>query len=153
MYHDVIRRQAVKPPRNRTGRAVFALRMRRALPLAALVAALLAPARAALAAPDAAGLRRAIVERLLPRRALHPNTHTTDFAIDGLGCITFTRREMRRLRYPGHAFVCEEAAGGQVLGAVLDRSGRVRCHVSGAYAGNACYDLDICGVADTLCLQ
>lgn len=82
-----------------------------------------------------------------------PHTHSTDFAGDGIGCITLTRSEMRSFGYPGHAFACEEAVAGEVLGAVLDRQGRRRCFIEGEYAGDDCYDLSICDVAETLCLH
>ena len=76
---------------------------------------------------------------------------TTDFAGQTLGCITLARWEMRRLRYPGHAFACEDAASGEVLGAVLTKSGNRKCLITGQYAGNDCYDLVICEVTDRLC--
>jgi hypothetical protein len=38
---------------------------------------------------------------------------------------------MRSFGYPGHAFACEEAAHGEVLGAVLDRRGQRRCFIEG----------------------
>jgi hypothetical protein len=50
----------------------------------------------------------------------------------------------------GHAFFCEDAFTEEVLGAVLNRSGVVRCRISGDYVGDGCYDFTICGVADSL---
>src|SRR5262245_32372182 len=116
------------------------------------------------AAERTEGLHRLVASRLPARRAQRagrsvgpragvPQTHATDFAGDGIGCITLTRREMRSFGYPGHAFACEEAAAGEVLGAVLDRNGRRRCLISGGYAGDDCYDLTICRVAETLCVR
>jgi hypothetical protein len=129
---------------------------------AGLVAALaLATATAAPAAPRP-GLHRLVAERLAAERgrgpaapptAGAPQTHSTDFAGTNIGCITLSRREMRRFGYPGHAFVCEEAAEGEVLGAVLDRQGFRRCLIEGAYAGDDCYTLTICRVAETLCVR
>lgn len=79
----------------------------------------------------------------------------TDFSGTNLGCITLRRGEMRGLGYPGHAFLCEEdlSGNGEVLGAVLNRSGRAICYITGNDAGDACYDLTICDTADTLCVR
>lgn len=82
-----------------------------------------------------------------------PQTHSTDFAGQTLGCITLKRFEMQDLGYPGHAFLCEDDASGETLGAVLSRTGRVVCHISGNYAGNDCYALTICDAPDTLCVR
>jgi len=114
----------------------------------------LAPGLRSAAAADAGGLGRAIATKLhAARQGIHPNTHATDFASDHIGCITLTRGEMRRLGYPGHAFACEEATAAEVLGGVLNRRGVVICHISGAYVGDGCYDLDVCETRDTLCVQ
>jgi len=130
-----------------------------------LCAALLTMALGSEAAAERTeGLHRLVATRLAARRAERsaqpadpgtgvPQTHATDFAGDAIGCITLTRREMRSYGYPGHAFVCEEAAAGEVLGAVLDRNGRRRCLITGGYAGDDCYDLAICGVSETLCVR
>lgn len=82
-----------------------------------------------------------------------PQTHSTDFAGETLGCITLRRYEMRDLGYPGHAFLCEDDASGEVLGAVLSRTGRVVCHISGQYTDDSCFDLTICDVDDSLCVR
>ena len=98
------------------------------------------------------GLGKLIAGKLLAQKAVpRPAIHTTDFAGDRIGCITLSRDEMRRFGYPGHAFVCEEAQTGEVLGAALTRNGFRICEIAGRYAGDGCYDLDICGVADGLC--
>jgi hypothetical protein len=109
-----------------------------------------------LAPPAHAGrteLASMLAARLLAKKSLTPRTHTTDFSIDQLGCITLTRRELRAFGFIGHAFVCEEPQSGAVLGAVLTRRGVVRCHISGWYAGDACYDLAICGDPETACVR
>ncbi len=115
------------------------------------------------AAERKAGLHRLLAGKLVERKARGrttadttagvPQTHSTDFAGDGIGCITLTRREMRSFGYPGHAFACEEAAAGEVLGAVLNRQGRMLCQIDGVYAGDDCYDLTVCDVAETLCVR
>src|SRR5262245_41710893 len=118
----------------------------------------------AAAGEPSAELRRLVARKLVAGRATRvappadastgvPQTHVTDFAGQGIGCITLTRREMRSFGYSGHAFACEEAAAGEVLGAVLDRDGRTRCRIAGRYAGDDCYDLTICRVAETLCVR
>ena len=126
---------------------------------AALVAATLALAGAAEPRP---GLHRLVAERLTAEKGRRPETppsagtpqiHATDFAGESIGCITLSRREMRRFGYPGHAFVCEEASQGEVLGAVLDRQGRRRCLIEGDYTGDDCYTLTICRVQETLCVR
>lgn len=110
------------------------------------------------------GLHRLLATRLLAAKAAPapstpaadagvPSTHTTDFAGEAIGCITFARREMRSFGYPGHAFACEEAGSGEVLGAVLNRVGRRLCTIEGVYAGDDCYDLTICDEPETLCLD
>lgn len=98
-------------------------------------------------------LARTLAARLLAEKSLSPRNHTTDFSTDELGCITLTSRELRAFGLRGHAFLCEDAGSGEVLGAVLNRSGVVRCHISGWYVGDACYDLDICGEPETACVR
>ena len=130
-----------------------------------LTAGLIAPtlATAAPAAPRP-GLHRLVAERLAAENAKRPGapsspttgtpqTHATDFAGTNIGCITLSRREMRRFGYPGHAFVCEEESQGEVLGAVLDRQGFRRCLIEGDYTGDDCYTLTICDVPETLCVR
>ena len=106
-------------------------------------------------ARDTHGLAQRLINKLIGRRAPRPRpqTHSTDFAGQTLGCITLERFEMRDLGYPGHAFLCEDDATGEVLGAVQSRTGRVICHVSGDYAGDDCYTLSICGEPDTFCVR
>ena len=111
--------------------------------------------------PDSHRLGELLVAKLHARHAVRSDAPTpaniddTDFAGSNLGCITLRRSEMRGLGYPGHAFLCEEAASGtgEVLGAVLDRRGRVICHITGNAAGDACYALTICDYSDTLCVR
>ena len=122
--------------------------MRGPLLAGVLAFALVAPARA-----GRSELASGLAARLLAKKALTPRTHTTDFAIDQLGCITLTARELRAFGFRGHAFVCEEPQSGAVLGAVLNHKGVVRCHVSGWYAGDTCYDLEICGEPETACVR
>jgi hypothetical protein len=128
------------------------------------VALLAATAGSVAAAEPKPGLHRLLARRLLEQKALRgqpsggadagvPQIHATDFAGEAIGCITLPRWEMRSFGYPGHAFACEEAAGGEVLGAVLDRLGRRRCLIEGAYAGDDCYELRICDVPETLCVR
>jgi hypothetical protein len=117
-----------------------------------LALALLLPGAGADGA-DRRGLARALAQRLAAQKALRPETHATDFAGEGLGCITLSAYELRRFGYRGHAFLCEVAASGEVLGAVLTRSGHVRCHIAGVYTGDLCYDFDICGIADAACIE
>ena len=122
--------------------------LRRGLLAAVLGLVLAAPARA-----GRADLASALAARLLAKKSLTPRTHTTDFSIDQLGCITLTVRELRAFGFAGHAFVCEEPQSGAVLGAVLNRKGVVRCHISGWYVSDACYDLAICGEPETACVR
>ena len=117
-----------------------------------LAAALLLPA-AVNAAPDRQGLGRALATKLSAEKALRPETHATDFAGDDLGCITLTAWELRNFGYRGHAFLCEATASGEVLGAVLNRAGQVRCYITGHYSADFCYTLNICGIPDTGCVQ
>ena len=115
---------------------------------AALVLALLGTAQAA---PDPAGFARAAASKLMTKK-VRPQTHDTDFQGDSLGCITFTSRELRYFGYAGHAFFCEDAGTGEILGAVQTRAGVVRCYISGDNVGDGCYDLTICGIADGACV-
>lgn len=122
--------------------------------------ALASLASAAAAAERKPGLHRMVAEKLLERKASRetrdagvPQTHVTDFGSDAIGCLTLPRWEMRSFGYPGHAFACEEAAGGEVMGAVLDRRGRTLCFIEGAYTGDDCYDLSICDESETLCVR
>jgi hypothetical protein len=103
-------------------------------------------------AADREAFARTIAERLIARN-LSAKTHTTDFQGDSLGCNTLTTWELRDLGYRGHAFFCEDAFTEEVLGAVLNRSGVVRCRISGDYVGDGCYDFTICGVADSVCVE
>ena len=100
---------------------------------------------------DPHGLGQAIAKRLVERRT-QSQTHATDFAGVDLGCIIMQRHELRPFGYPGHAMFCEADVSGEVLGAVMNRVGGQLCYVSGVYAGDLCYDLDICGFAETLCI-
>jgi hypothetical protein len=124
----------------------------RTLAIAGLVLALLMlppPAHAA----EKGAFAQALARKLFERRALHPEIHTTDFQGDSLGCITLTTAELRHFGYRGHAFLCESATTEEVLGAVLNRFGDVRCYISGDYVGDGCYAFTICGVADSACVQ
>ena len=103
-------------------------------------------------AADAEGLAHAAATKLLQEKSLRPQTHTTDFQGTSLGCITLTQRELHRFGYSGHAFFCENADTAEILGAVLNRRGVVRCRIDGAYVGDGCYDFTICGVADSACV-
>lgn len=130
-----------------------------------LLAAALVTATLGLASAEPRpGLHRLLAEQLLAEKTKKadtpsspatgtPQTHATDFAGTNIGCITLSRREMRRFGYPGHAFVCEEASEGEVLGAVLDRQGYRRCRIEGSYSGDDCYALTICNVSETLCVR
>ena len=117
----------------------------------AAIAIVLALFGTAPAATDPGGFARAAAEKLMMRK-VRPETHDTDFRGDSLGCITFTARELRHFGYAGHAFFCEDAASGEILGAVQTRAGYVRCLISGDYVGNACYDFTICGINDGICV-
>lgn len=123
-----------------------------------LIRRLLASGAVALALSSSAFAGRSelapvLAERLLAKKAIAPRTHTTDFATDQLGCITLTARELRGFGFRGHAFLCEDAGTGEVLGAVLSRSGLVRCHISGQYGGDGCYDFQMCGEPEAACVQ
>jgi hypothetical protein len=124
--------------------------MRTVVAIVGLVVGLLVGAAGA---AERGGFARGIAERLMVEKSLKPETHTTDFSGDSLGCITLTARELRDFGYAGHAFFCENAATGEVLGAVLGRYGRVYCYVSGDYVGDGCYDFTICDVADSACVN
>jgi hypothetical protein len=128
--------------------------MRAAHALAAALLALRSIGPPAVAA-DREAFARAVAEKLIAGKALSAKTrtHTTDFQGDSLGCITLITRELHHLGYRGHAFFCEDAFTEEVLGAVLNQSGVVRCHISGDYVGNRCYDFTICGVADSVCVE
>ena len=104
------------------------------------------------AEPDKHGLARALTDRLTTRR-LVPRTHATDFAGTELGCILLPRRELRPYGYPGHAFLCEDAQSGEVLGAVLNRRGARLCTIEGSYVDDLCYDFDICDIPETACVE
>lgn len=106
---------------------------------------------AAAAERDPHGLGQALAKRLVERRQ-QAQTHATDFAGVDLGCIILPRREIRPYGYPGHAFLCEADVSGEVLGAVLNPKGRQLCDIRGFYVGEFCYDFDICGFAETLCI-
>ena len=120
---------------------------------AAFVTLLVLLAAAPVSAVDPDGLGRALAGKLTARPRIAPETHTTDFGDAAIGCITLTRWELAQFGYRGHAFLCEEGATGEVLGAVLNRTGVVRCHIVGHYAGDGCYDFDICGIPDSACVQ
>lgn len=110
-------------------------------------------ASSALAA-DPRGAARELATALAERRMqLAARLHGTDFALDHVGCIVMPRAELRRWGYPGHAFACEEASAGEVLGAVLDRRGRRLCTIVGRYAGDDCYELTFCGTPERLCVH
>src|SRR6185503_17425120 len=72
---------------------------------------------------DPRGLAQALAKRLTARRTAPPAIHATDFQGTDIGCIILQRFELRPYGYPGHAFLCEVAGTGEVLGAVLARSG------------------------------
>jgi hypothetical protein len=101
---------------------------------------------------DSHGLAEAIAKKLHARRQYAASLGTTDFQGTDIGCIILPRRELRPFGYPGHGFFCEVAATGEILGGVVNRSGRQLCEIRGAYTGDSCYDFDICGVAETLCV-
>src|SRR5439155_25597325 len=92
--------------------------------------------------PDPRGLAIAALTKLRAKPGLRPETHTTDFGDDAIGCITFAQGELRVFGYRGHPFLCEEGASHEVLGAVQSRAGAVRCTITGDYAGDGCYDLE-----------
>ncbi len=121
---------------------------------AALVLLVTLGATPALARPrDPYGLGHALVVKLRGQPGIRPETHATDFGDDALGCITFAQWELRRFGYRGHAFVCEEGATHEVLGAVLGRTGVVRCQITGSYAGDGCFALEICDQPLRVCVE
>ncbi len=123
--------------------------------LAALAAVVLAGAVAlpvAAADRDPHGLAQLLAERLVARRHATRALSSTDFQGTGIGCIILPRRELRPYGYPGHGMFCEVAASGEVLGAVMNPKGRKLCEIRGAYVQNDCYDFDICGRAERLCV-
>lgn len=125
---------------------------RTALVLVLALASTAGPVRAG--HEDPAGLARAIARKLNARKAtITPKTHTTDFGSDLLGCITLARWELADFGYRGHAFFCEESVDGEILGAVLNRSGVVRCDIVGYHIGDGCYDFDICDYEETACVE
>ena len=133
--------------------------MRIAGSLAVLVFALsLTPADAA---TPKAGFGKVLATKLMAKKqtatqsgsVFRPETHATDFGTEALGCITLPRWELNDFGYAGHAFLCEEGATSEVLGAVLNRAGVVRCYISGVYIGDGCYDFDICDVPETACVE
>lgn len=84
--------------------------------------------------------------------AIHPEIHDTEITGTNIGCVTLSRREMRRFGYPGHAVFCEEASAGEVVGVVVNRRGNAICEIRGAYNNDAqCYDLTICNDVTSLC--
>jgi hypothetical protein len=104
---------------------------------------------------DSHGLAEAIVKKLHARRQYAASLDTTDFQGTDIGCIVMPRFELRRYRYPGHAMLCEVAATGEVLGAVLNKGGRRVCDITGAFLsdGTDCYAINICDNDETLCVQ
>jgi hypothetical protein len=136
--------------------------MRVACSFAVLVFAL--SLTAAEAATPKPGFGKALATKLMAKKqaaassdgagsAFRPKTHTTDFGSDAIGCITLTRWELNDFGYAGHAFLCEEGATSEVLGAVLSRTGVLRCYISGVYTGDGCYDFDICDIPETACVE
>jgi hypothetical protein len=119
------------------------------------------------AATPKAGLGKVVATKLMARKAppaaatpgaatgtvFRPETHTTDFGTEAIGCITLARWELRDFGYAGHAFLCEEGATGEVVGAVLNKAGVTRCYISGVYIGDGCYDFDICDIPETACVE
>jgi hypothetical protein len=103
--------------------------------------------------PDPHAFGSALVTKLRTKPGLHPETHATDFGDDALGCITFPQWELKQFGYRGHAFACEEGATHEVLGAVLNRAGAVRCYITGDYIGDGCFALEICGDPQDVCLE
>jgi hypothetical protein len=84
--------------------------------------------------------------------AIHPEIHDTEIMGTNIGCVTLSRREMRRFGYPGHAVFCEEASAGEVVGVVVNRRGNAICEIRGVYNNDEqCYDLTICNDVTSLC--
>ena len=126
----------------------------RTIRMLAILTALALPVNAALAAaPQSKALAQALAGKLRAHSAIAPQTHTTDFGDDAIGCITLARWELADFGYRGHAFLCEEGATEEVLGAVLNRAGVVSCYITGNYVGDGCYDFSICDIAETACVQ
>jgi hypothetical protein len=119
--------------------------------LATLLLGTLLGGVAAAADPDPHGLAKAIAERLAAKRRTAA-IHATDFQGVDIGCIILPRRELRPFGYPGHGFFCEAAVSGEILGGVLNRSGRQLCEIRGTYTADFCYEFDICGVPESLCV-
>jgi hypothetical protein len=109
---------------------------------------------AAAAERNPRGLAQELANRLTARRNAAA-IHATDFQGTDIGCIILQRYELRPYGYPGHAMLCEVNGTGEVLGAVMARSGRQLCDIAGAYIndGGFCYDFDICGTPETLCTE
>jgi hypothetical protein len=107
---------------------------------------------AAAGEPDPHGLAKLIAERLEAKRRTAALIQDTDIQGTDLGCSILPRRELRPFGYPGNGFFCEAGVSGEVIGGLLNRRGRQLCEIRGAYAGNACYDFDICGTPETLCV-
>ena len=124
------------------------------LPTSLIVALLLAGGLAAPARAerDPHGLAQDLAQRLETRRR-SAAIHATDFQGTDIGCIILPRRELRPHGYPGHGFLCEVNGTGEVLGAVLGSKGRKLCEIRGVYTNDFCYDFDICGYAERLCVQ
>ncbi len=122
--------------------------------LAALaLGTMLGTATAAVAVePDPHGLADAIARRFAARRRAKADLSATDFQGTDLGCIILLRRELRPYGYPGHGFFCEAAVSGEILGALVNKKGRELCEIRGAYSGDFCYDFDICGTPERLCV-
>ena len=118
-----------------------------------LLGTMLGGSVAAAAERDSRGLAEALAKRLKARREAS-RIHTTDFQGTDLGCIVLPRFELRQYGYPGHAFLCEAAVSGEVLGGVLNKKGRMICDIFGAFVddGANCYDFSICETPETLCI-
>ena len=100
---------------------------------------------------DPHGLAAALTKKLAARRTT-AGLSPRDVTGTDLACIVLPHSELRPFGYPGHAFLCEAAVSGEALGAVLNRSGRQLCEITGAYSGDLCYDVVICGYAERICI-
>lgn len=100
---------------------------------------------------DPHGLAEALAKKLASRRTT-TRLAPRDVSGTDLACIVLPHRELRPFGYPGHAFLCEAFVTGEALGAVLNRSGRQLCEITGTYAGDLCYDVVICGYAESICI-
>jgi len=100
---------------------------------------------------DPHGLATALAKKLAARRTT-ANLTPRDVTGTDLTCIVMPRRELRPFGYPGHAFLCEAVASGEALGALMNRKGRQLCEITGTYTGNLCYDVTICGYAESICI-